>query len=429
MNYPTRPQSANAWQIAGQALGQGGQILGQFGQAQNEESDRRTKLAMLAEEMAQKRTAAQMARIKAEREAQLELEKEARAASSAEFAKGEIISPTLANNPSLAQSSKPMFSGGPTQSEVDGLTLQGDQLPNQSVGGNNPTALMGAALDRMVGSGSVGRVPRTRDEIIQNLVENRQFDDLGKYANATDPARSLEGKTQLLNVKNEALTARDKARQDHQNAIEDFKQGRIDRRQLATARAAENRAAKAESLNPRGFGGLKKEGLGDTETKSIKDIRRTASLLNRIDAAADNISNLKRGPITGRASGINPYDADIAQLEKLVKQTVPSLARGVFGEVGVLTDEDVKRYQDMFATIKTDPTVARRLMDDLKKTIEDSWYITLDTYDKSNKNIAGFDPYWDFKTISQMKEDTPRPKATPNSKKMTADDYLREAGL
>lgn len=45
-------------------------------------------------------------------------------------------------------------------------------------------------------------------------------------------------------------------------------------------------------------------------------------------------------------------------------------------------------------------------MTDLKKTIEDSWYTTLDTYSKSNKNTAGFDPYWSFDDIAKIKQDS-----------------------
>jgi hypothetical protein len=81
-----------------------------------------------------------------------------------------------------------MFQGGPSLAEIDGLTLQQDQLPNQNIGSGDSTALMGQALDQMEARDqNPGRVPRTREEIIQNLAENRQYDELQKYAAATKP--------------------------------------------------------------------------------------------------------------------------------------------------------------------------------------------------------------------------------------------------
>lgn len=135
MNYPQRPQTQNGYQALGQLLGQGGQLVNQFSDAQTAEEERQARLVALRQDMIDKRTAMQMAKIKAEREATTEADKEARAASASEFAKGEIVSKTLADNPNLSQSSRPLVPGGPTQAEVDGLTLQGDQMPNQTIRG------------------------------------------------------------------------------------------------------------------------------------------------------------------------------------------------------------------------------------------------------------------------------------------------------
>jgi hypothetical protein len=53
---------------------------------------------------------------------------------------------------------------------------------------------------------------------------------------------------------------------------------------------------------------------------------------------------MNTGPIIGRLRKLDPYNVDTASVVAMVQGLVPTVARGVFNEVGVLTDEDVKRY-------------------------------------------------------------------------------------
>ncbi|MDQ2999877.1 MAG: hypothetical protein M3Y08_01250 [Fibrobacterota bacterium] len=88
MNYPQRPQAHNGWQILGNALQQGGQAVGDFANEQN-------RLRALMEDAAQKKAAAEMLRIKAEREAKTAAEQETQQAESkrirAELATGKTV--------------------------------------------------------------------------------------------------------------------------------------------------------------------------------------------------------------------------------------------------------------------------------------------------------------------------------------------------
>lgn len=392
MNYPMRQQTPNGWQVAGQALQGAGETVGQF-------SDKQAQMRALFQQMVEKRQAAILAQKQQEQEMEFKKAEDARQEAKAgreataeenrrkfqEGIQGKVISATLTKDPSLAKSSKPVVPGGPTQAELDDLgNVEGMQIPNQAIGAQDSTAMMGQALDRQPTDMGNGRAEPTRDEILRSGLQYGQMDEAKKYADATKPEKDMEGERAFKWAMNE------------------YNQGRMDRRTLMTIGGAMDRAEMSDKSKPKGHGGMPVAPLGDTETKSIKDIRRTASLLSRIGDAADNISNLKRGPIAGLVAGKNPYDADIAKLEKLVNQTIPSMARGVFGEVGVLTDDDVNRYKDMFATIKTNPGVANELMADLRSTIQDSWYQTIDTYEKGNKNVSGFDPHWTFDQIAEI---------------------------
>jgi len=46
----------------------------------------------------------------------------------------------------------------------------------------------------------------------------------------------------------------------------------------------------------------------------------------------------------GRLRNLNPYDTDAQTLKAQLTSLIPNLARGVYGEVGVLTDNDVRMY-------------------------------------------------------------------------------------
>ncbi len=279
---------------------------------------------------------------------------------------------------------------------VAGIQPQPGQMPEQRVQGYGQ-APAGYADTARYGNFQPDFDPNamSREDEIRTMAEHEMIEPKD-YLTATDPARDPEFVMRKLAA--QAGLNLDKA--------EDAREFRWKMAKFLEA-GRDRRAAAQDKAKPKGYGGMPLVALGDTEIKTIKDIRRTASLLRRIDEAANNIANLRRGPFAGRAGERNPYDGDIASLDKLVNQTIPSMARGVFGEVGVLTDDDVARYRGMFATIRTDPTVATRIMEDLKKTLGDAWYLTVDSYDKANRNVAGFDPHWSFEEIGNIGEPAP----------------------
>ena len=98
------------------------------------------------------------------------------------------------------------------------------------------------------------------------------------------------------------------------------------------------------------------------------------------------------GPVAGRTVGpaMGQYNALYQQLESAITKTVPGLARGVFGEVGVLTDKDVQRYTALLPSAKKDPAVARALLQDLTTTVDRAENTLLDTYEKRGSDISGF---------------------------------------
>lgn len=80
---------------------------------------------------------------------------------------------------------------------------------------------------------------------------------------------------------------------------------------------------------------------GDTFITSMEKLTTT---LGQIDVLQENIKGTNTGPITGLFRGANPWDTNAQAIKAQLNAIVPNLARGVYGEVGVLTDNDIKNY-------------------------------------------------------------------------------------
>jgi len=128
--------------------------------------------------------------------------------------------------------------------------------------------------------------------------------------------------------------------------------------------------------------------------------------LGQFKFTSDRIAELKRkleGETTGPIAGVwRKYKAGLGlddkarEIEAQITKIIPGLARGVFGEVGVLTDQDVKMYSKTIGNLTTPEEVNEALtkaaMDMVAKGFEDK----LVTMAKSRTNVSGY--------LSQLKD-------------------------
>lgn len=136
-------------------------------------------------------------------------------------------------------------------------------------------------------------------------------------------------------------------------------------------------------------GGLKD--LSQTEVDRIAALNQAAKDMDRIEQLFGSMSDAGTGPVVGRARSMNPYDESRAVLEQAVNAAVPNLARGVFREVGVLTDEDVKRYAKQFPTLTDPPDTRRKKLAQLRTRIKEGEKTTMDELRKAGRDVTGFD--------------------------------------
>ena len=136
--------------------------------------------------------------------------------------------------------------------------------------------------------------------------------------------------------------------------------------------------------------------LGDTQITDLTQAQLAKSNVERISTLIAKLGS--RGPVIGRIRQANPYDSDIVELDSMITQTVPGLARGIFKEVGVLTDQDISRYRATIANPTLTAEQADRATKQLLQTINTSIKLQLNTLDKAGKNVA------DFKDIQAQSE-------------------------
>ena len=140
--------------------------------------------------------------------------------------------------------------------------------------------------------------------------------------------------------------------------------------------------------------GLESEGksaapLLQDQMKILTNLEGANATLNNIEKTLKEVGT-STGPVVGVARGYNPYDVVAQSVENMVNSLVPGLARGVFGEVGVLTDRDVDRYKKLIPNMRTDPKVAEQIMKDLREKLNSTKKANLGVWEKAGYNVGGF---------------------------------------
>ena len=131
-----------------------------------------------------------------------------------------------------------------------------------------------------------------------------------------------------------------------------------------------------------------------SKTKPVASEREQMGKFANVVALTDNLmgslSKTTNDPILGYMRSLNPYDFDARAVNAQVIALVPSVARALYGEVGVLTDTDIERYLKTLPNIKstTDQNrfIAAMTLSNAKRAYEQ----TLLNLANSNVNVSGF---------------------------------------
>ena len=132
--------------------------------------------------------------------------------------------------------------------------------------------------------------------------------------------------------------------------------------------------------------------LTDTPLKQLEKFWTVLSgvgdLLWTIEEA--NKSTFWPWPITWKIAELNPYNTPAQTLKRQLIAIIPNLARWVYWEVGVLTDNDVRLYSQTLPNLTQTEDVNKAILALTLKTIQRSYQNTLKTQASGGRDVSGF---------------------------------------
>lgn len=137
--------------------------------------------------------------------------------------------------------------------------------------------------------------------------------------------------------------------------------------------------------------GANKKDLDATERQSLSKAR---TVIGQLDSLQTNISGQnKTGFIKGKTNNLLEkfgLNADVGVINAQLQAVVPNLARGTYGEVGVLTDNDIANYRKTLPRLDRPQDQNDAVMALTLKTVLNSIENTLSTASNSNINVSGW---------------------------------------
>lgn len=127
--------------------------------------------------------------------------------------------------------------------------------------------------------------------------------------------------------------------------------------------------------------------LTDTPTQSLV---KYAQVLNQIGTLQWLLKGESTGPILWILRSNDPYDKKARQIQVAINAMVPTLARWVYGEVGVLTDKDMENYSKTVPNLKSPEEVNNAILAMTLNMLAQGYKNQLRTLAAAGKDVSGF---------------------------------------
>jgi|TARA_R100001530_G_scaffold10633_2_gene10494 hypothetical protein len=133
--------------------------------------------------------------------------------------------------------------------------------------------------------------------------------------------------------------------------------------------------------------------------KTATVIRQLSSLNNTLnkkklikDIKDKDGGKIDWSPITGVIKGKNPWSKEGQATNAQLQATIPNLARGVFGEVGVLTDRDVELYRKTLPNLTQPEDIRKSITAITLRTLRNSLDDQIEVNAGSGVDMSGLVP-------------------------------------
>lgn len=201
--------------------------------------------------------------------------------------------------------------------------------------------------------------------------------------------------------------------------------------------AAELAKKKQEFLDRNDFIGIMRSSAGgkDLDNATVKKLEDYQLILFQLENLSKLLKNQITDPIFGIITSNIPYFQKAALIQKILKGTVPKLARSVFGEVGVLSDFDVKMYSQTLPNLKDTKEVNQALLSYTVRMVQRGLENVIKTNAATGRDVSSpilIDIYKSIKEeADKLIEDIAPQLIDDNSIQVStkALDYLKNNGL
>ncbi len=128
----------------------------------------------------------------------------------------------------------------------------------------------------------------------------------------------------------------------------------------------------------------------DLTDTSIKTLTKFDSALTQLWDIQEQIQNLETWPIIWRLKKMNPYLTDVRTLQASLTALLPNLARWVYGEVWVLTDNDIRLYSQTIPNLTDTQKTNEAILAMTLKVVAWGYKKQLQTLAAAGKDVSGF---------------------------------------
>ncbi len=139
----------------------------------------------------------------------------------------------------------------------------------------------------------------------------------------------------------------------------------------------------------------------DVDSSTIQSLEKTINVIHQVATLQKLVQDEATGPIIGTIRSNNPFDKKAQIIKAQLSAIVPNLARGVYGEVGVLTDNDVRIYSRTLPNLKSEDEVRDAVLGltilSIQRSIENKFEINA----RAGRDVSAFeDMYLDIKNLA-----------------------------
>jgi hypothetical protein len=122
----------------------------------------------------------------------------------------------------------------------------------------------------------------------------------------------------------------------------------------------------------------------------LKSLGKFSQALSQVGDLSKKIQETDTGPILGRIREFNPYDTNAQALKAEINSLIPNLARGVYGEVGVLTDADMVNYSKTVPNLKSTQDVNKLVLAMTLKTMINGFKSQIQIDGSAGRDVSAF---------------------------------------